>query len=177
MRSSPFLPADDRLVLIEDTAELQLDAPNLVRFEARREQAGVPAITIRDLLRATLRHRPDRILVGRGPGRRSVRSAASPQHRALRDAVDDSRELGASRRCVGSPRACCSRASTCRMPAIRHGIAECLQVLVHLERRHGRRVVTELVRVRQYDAGDRPVLTSRRWLTASGAAPVSGGRA
>ena len=59
-----FLPAHDRLVLIEDTAELQLDTPNLVRFEARREQAGLPAITIRDLLRATLRHRPDRILVG-----------------------------------------------------------------------------------------------------------------
>jgi Flp pilus assembly CpaF family ATPase len=38
--------------------------PNLVRFEARREQPGVPAVTIRDLLRATLRHRPDRIIVG-----------------------------------------------------------------------------------------------------------------
>ena len=36
--------------------------------------------------------------------------------------------------------------------AIRHGIAECLQLLVHLERRQGRRVVTELVRVRRYDA-------------------------
>src|SRR6516225_6218770 len=59
-----FLPAHDRLVLIEETAELQIERPNLVRFEARREQAGVPAVTIRDLLRATLRHRPDRILVG-----------------------------------------------------------------------------------------------------------------
>src|SRR5204862_6806594 len=59
-----FLPPDDRLVLIEDTAELQLDAQNLVRLEARREQTGLPAVTIRDLLRATLRHRPDRILVG-----------------------------------------------------------------------------------------------------------------
>jgi hypothetical protein len=35
-------------------------------------------------------------------------------------------------------------------PAIRHGLAECLQVLVHLERRRGHRVVTELVRVRRY---------------------------
>src|ERR1700730_16379607 len=39
-----FLPADDRLALIEDTAELQLDVDNLFRFEARREQAGLPAI-------------------------------------------------------------------------------------------------------------------------------------
>src|SRR5207247_116628 len=59
-----FLPPEDRLVLIEDTAELQLEASNLVRFEARREQNGLPAVSIRDLLRATLRHRPDRILLG-----------------------------------------------------------------------------------------------------------------
>ncbi len=59
-----FLPSDDRIVLIEDTAELLIDPPNLVRFEARREQVGLPAVTIRELLRATLRHRPDRIIVG-----------------------------------------------------------------------------------------------------------------
>src|SRR5882724_6760950 len=61
---SAYLPATDRVVLIEDTAELQIDQPNLVRFEARREQPGFPTVAIRDLLRATLRHRPDRIIVG-----------------------------------------------------------------------------------------------------------------
>ena len=64
MRSRRSCPPNDRVVLIEDTAELQIDRPNLVRFEARREQPGLPAVTIRDLLRATLRHRPDRIIVG-----------------------------------------------------------------------------------------------------------------
>ena len=59
-----FLPEDDRAALIEDTAELQIDRPNLVRFEARREHAHLPAVTIRELLRATLRHRPDRIILG-----------------------------------------------------------------------------------------------------------------
>ena len=59
-----FLPVEDRVVLIEDTAELQFTHPNLVRFEARRAQPDLPAVTIRDLLRATLRHRPDRIIVG-----------------------------------------------------------------------------------------------------------------
>lgn len=49
---------------MEDTAELQVDADNQSRFEARRAQAGLPAITIRDLLRASLRHRPDRLLGG-----------------------------------------------------------------------------------------------------------------
>src|SRR5437867_3706543 len=57
------LPPDERLVTIEQTAELQIAMPNVVRFEARRAQRDLPAVTIRDLLRATLRHRPDRIIV------------------------------------------------------------------------------------------------------------------
>src|SRR5204862_7947059 len=69
------IPNHDRIVLIEETSEIMIDKPNLVRFEARRAQAALgqetplPAVTIADLLLATLRHRPDRILVGevRGP--------------------------------------------------------------------------------------------------------------
>jgi len=41
-----------------------LHKPNLVRFEARQAQPDLPAITIRDLLKASLRHRPDRIILG-----------------------------------------------------------------------------------------------------------------
>jgi pilus assembly protein CpaF len=59
-----FIPEEERILLIEDTAELHLEHPNLVRFEARREQNGVPAVSIRDLLKAALRHRPDRLLLG-----------------------------------------------------------------------------------------------------------------
>src|ERR1700733_9371159 len=59
-----FIPPDERILLIEDTAEIQLHHENLVRFEARREQNGTPAVSIRDLLKAALRHRPDRILLG-----------------------------------------------------------------------------------------------------------------
>jgi len=55
---------DDRILLIEDTSEIQLEKPNLVRFEARQAQAGLPAVAIRDLLKASLRHRPDRIILG-----------------------------------------------------------------------------------------------------------------
>jgi len=59
-----FIPEDQRILLIEDTAEIRIEKENVVRFEARREQNGLPAVTIRDLLRATLRHRPDRIILG-----------------------------------------------------------------------------------------------------------------
>ena len=59
-----FIPQHERILVIEDTAEIQITTPNLVHFEARREQNGLRAVTIRDLLKASLRHRPDRILLG-----------------------------------------------------------------------------------------------------------------
>jgi pilus assembly protein CpaF len=169
----PFLAADDRLVLIEDTAELQLDAPNLVRFEARREQTGVPAITIRDLLRATLRHRPDRIVVGevRGGEAFDLLQALNTGHSGTLSTIHANSADQALRRFTS-----CVLQSGVDLPyaAIRHGIAECLQVLVHLERRHGRRVVTELMRVRQYDtATDRFALEALA--PETGAAPWPAG--
>lgn len=144
-----FLPPEDRLVLIEDTAELQLQASNLVRFEARREQAGLPAVTIRDLLRATLRHRPDRILLGevRGGEAFDLLQALNTGHSGTLSTIH-----------ANSAEQALSRFASCVMQAgvdvpyqaVRLGMAECLQVLVHLERRHGQRVVTQVVRVRRY---------------------------
>ena len=68
---SGAIPENERVVTIEDSAELQLfGVKNLVRLEARSANAnGVGEITIRDLIRTSLRLRPDRILVGevRGP--------------------------------------------------------------------------------------------------------------
>ena len=150
-RSPPSCPPDDRLVLIEDTAELQLEASNLVRFEARREQAGVPAVTIRDLLRATLRHRPDRILLGevRGGEAFDLLQALNTGHSGTLSTIHaNSAEQALSRF------ASCVLQSGVDVPyqAVRLGIAECLQLLVHLERRHGQRVVRQVVRVRRYDA-------------------------
>src|SRR5579863_5175133 len=58
------IPKDERILVIEDTAEIQIRTPNLVRFEARDPDGSLPAITIRELLRASLRHRPDRIILG-----------------------------------------------------------------------------------------------------------------
>lgn len=66
-----FIPADERIITIEDSAELQIRGiPNLVRLETRNATAeGCGEITIRDLIKSSLRMRPDRILVGevRGP--------------------------------------------------------------------------------------------------------------
>lgn len=63
---SEFIPEEERLITIEDSAELQIThVPNLVRLETRAaNHEGSREITIRDLIRASLRMRPDRILVG-----------------------------------------------------------------------------------------------------------------
>ena len=62
---SALVPADERIVTIEETAELRLSRPHVVRLEARPANAeGVGAVSVRDLVRAALRLRPDRLLVG-----------------------------------------------------------------------------------------------------------------
>src|SRR3984893_14271558 len=120
-----FMPPDDRLALIEDRAELQLDVDNLFRFEARREQAGLPAITIRDLLRASLRHRPDRILVGevRGEEAFDLLQALNTGHAGTLSTIHANAAELALRRFTW-----CVLQSGVEgpYPAIRHGLAECL---------------------------------------------------
>jgi pilus assembly protein CpaF len=149
-----FLPASDRLVVIENIAELQLTASNLVRFEARREQEGVPAVTIRELLRASLRHRPDRIILGevRGGEAYDLLEALNTGHAGTLSTI----HANAAGRAL-SRLASCVLQSGVDVPyaAIRHAIAECVQLVAHLERHQGRRVLTELAYVRQYEpAGD-----------------------
>jgi pilus assembly protein CpaF len=62
---SALVPADERIVTIEETAELRLTSPHVVRLEARPANAeGAGAVSVRDLVRAALRLRPDRLLVG-----------------------------------------------------------------------------------------------------------------
>ena len=62
---SNFIPSDERIVTIEDAAELSLHQPNLVTLESRPANIeGKGAVTIRDLVRNSLRMRPDRIVVG-----------------------------------------------------------------------------------------------------------------
>ena len=71
---SDFIPKNERIITIEDTAELQIrNVPNLVRLEARNSVVeGCKEITIRDLLRASLRMRPDRLVIGEVRGAETV---------------------------------------------------------------------------------------------------------
>ena len=97
----------------------------------------------------TRRHRPDRILVGevRGGEAFDLLQALNTGHSGTLSTIHANSAEQAMRRFTS-----CVLQSGIDLPylAIRHAMAECLQLLVHLERRRGRRVVTELVRVRGY---------------------------
>ena len=93
------IPDGDRIVVIEETAEIHLEKPNVLRLEARRAQAPLgqeaplPPVTIADLLRAALRHRPDRILVGEVRGAEAFDLLQALEHRPPRQPEHDPREL------------------------------------------------------------------------------------
>ena len=77
------IPDGERLITIEDAAELQLQQPHVVRLETRTVSAeGTGQVTMRDLLVNTLRMRPDRIIVGRDTRGRGAGDAPGDEHRA-----------------------------------------------------------------------------------------------
>lgn len=146
-----FMPERERVVLIEDTTELQLRKPNLVRFEARREQGNLPAVTIRDLLRATLRHRPDRIIVGevRGGEAYDLLQALNTGHAGSLSTIHaNSADQGLVRL------ASCAMQGGVDLPyqALRRQIADAIQLVLHVGRIRGRRLALELLRIDGYDA-------------------------
>jgi len=146
-----FIPADERIVVIEDTAELQIGNKDLVRLEARREVPPVPAVTIRDLLRTTLRLRPDRILLGEVRGGEAfdlLQALNTGQAGTLATLHANSAGQAISRFTS------CVLMSGIELPyrAIRSNIADALNLLVHVDRRDGRRQVIQLMAIRGYDS-------------------------
>jgi pilus assembly protein CpaF len=145
-----FIGSEERIVVIEDTSEIQITHANLVRLQARREQPGLTAVTIRDLVKATLRLRPDRILVGeiRGGEAFDLLQALNTGHRGTLSTTHGN-----------SAAESLERLDTCVLMSdvnlshktVRRHIGFGLQVLLHLDVQEGRRVVTELARVRGYD--------------------------
>jgi pilus assembly protein CpaF len=152
------IPDDDRIVLIEETSEILIEKPNLVRFEARRAQIPVgqetplPAVTISDLVRATLRHRPDRILVGevRGPEAFDLLQALNTGHLGSLTTIHaNSAEQALTRL------AHCVMTANVGLPhrSVREAIALAIHLVAHIARVDGVRKVTDLIAVRGYDNG------------------------
>jgi pilus assembly protein CpaF len=151
---SAFIPPGERIVTIEDAAELRLRQPHVVRLEARPASLeGRGEVTIRQLVRNALRMRPDRVVVGevRGGEALDMLSAMSTGHDGSLSTVHAGSAPDALRRVetlalmagVGLPHA-----------AIREQIAGAIDLVVHQERsRDGARRVTSVCEVLRVAAG------------------------
>jgi pilus assembly protein CpaF len=147
---SRFIPEEERILLIEDTAEIQITQPNLVRFEARHAQNGLPGVAIRDLLKAALRHRPDRILLGeiRGGEAFDLLQLLNTGHSGTLSTVHaNSAKQGLARFTS------CALQSGVELPyrAIKSNIGDSLHVVIQIERRPGRRFISEVLEINSYD--------------------------
>ena len=151
---SAWIPSGERIITIEDSAELKLqNLENLVRLEARRSAGeGEREITIRDLIKTALRMRPDRIIVG------EVRDGAClDMLQAMNTGHDGSMSTGHAR----SARDMMARLETMAMmggnlplTAIREQIASAIDLMVHLGRsRDGSRRVETILEVQGFDRG------------------------
>ena len=166
-----LLPEGGRIVSIEDTLELQLRRANCVRFEAR---GLTGAVTIRDLVRHALRHRPDHIVVG------EVRGAEAAD---LLQALNTGHGGSLATVRANHATAALSRLASCAMQAsdalpwsvVCRGVVDGIEAVIQQARSpEGVRRVNQMVRVRDYDA------TSNNWIVedvwpspAAGAAAAS----
>lgn len=152
---SQYIPSTDRVITIEDSAELQLQGiPNLVRLETRDSKGeGTTAITIRDLIRSSLRMRPDRIIVGEVRG-----SEAIDMLQALNTGHDGSLSTGHA----NSATDMLMRLETMvlmgmelPLSAVRRQIASGVDIIVQLGRlRDKSRKVLEIVEITGYEDGE-----------------------
>lgn len=161
---SQFIPTTERIITIEDSAELQiLKAENLVKLETRNKNSeGCEPITIRDLIRSALRMRPERIVVG------EVRGAeALDMLQAMNTGHDGSLSTGHG----NSPKDMIARLETMvlmgmEIPvgAIRGQIAGGIDIFVHLSRMRDRsRKVTEIAEIVGFDNDNVMLSTLYKW--------------
>jgi pilus assembly protein CpaF len=156
---SSFIPEDERVVTIEDAAELQLQQEHVVRLETQTASMdGAGAVTIRDLVRNSLRMRPDRIVVGecRGGEALDMLQAMNTGHDGSLTTVH-----------ANSPRDALSRIETLVMMAgmelpikvVRQQVASAVDLIVQQSRlKDGSRKVTAITEVAGME-GDTVVLT------------------
>lgn len=152
---SGFIPKDERVITIEDSAELQIEqVENLVRLEAKDANIeGKNAVKIRDLIRASLRMRPDRIIVGEVRGEETLDMV-----QAMSTGHDGSLSTGHG----NSPKDMLARLETMilmgiDMPsaAIRQQLSSAIDIIVHLGRlRDKTRRVLQIAEIKGIERGD-----------------------
>lgn len=152
---SNYIPADERVITVEDSAELQIrNVRNLVRLEARNANVeGKNEVTIRDLIRSALRMRPDRIIIG------EIRDAtAIDMLTAMNTGHDGSLSTGhANSSCdmMNRLETLVLMGMDIPLEAIRHQIASAIDIVVHLGRLRDRsRRILEICEVGEVEQGN-----------------------
>ena len=155
---SSFIPEGERVITIEDAAELRLSQPNVVRLESRPPNVeGNGAITVRDLVRTALRMRPDRILVGEVRGGEAI---------DMLQAMNTGHAGSMSTAHANSPQELMARLETMALMSdvdlpvghVREQIASTIDLIVHMARfPDGHRVISRVTSVEGISEG-RPVL-------------------
>jgi pilus assembly protein CpaF len=156
---STFIPEEDRIVTIEDAAELQLQQDHVVRLETKPANLdGTGRVTIRDLVRNSLRMRPDRIIVGECRGGEAL---------DMLQAMNTGHDGSLTTLHANTPRDALSRLETMSLMAgmempirvLREQAASAVDVIVQVSRiRDGSRKVTQITEVAGME-GDTIVLT------------------
>jgi pilus assembly protein CpaF len=155
---SSFIPPGERIITIEDAAELRLAQPNVVRLESRPPNVeGTGAVTVRALVRNALRMRPDRIIVGEVRGGETL---------DMLQAMNTGHEGSMSTAHANSPIDLLARLETMALMSdvglpvghVREQIASTIDLLIHTTRlSDGRRAVSRITSVEGLSGG-RPVL-------------------
>ncbi|MHB1856618.1 MAG: CpaF family protein [Acidobacteriaceae bacterium] len=139
------IPKHERILLIEDTAELHIRKPHVVSAESQTDTHH-SQITFDILLRAVLRHRPDRIIVGevRGPEARTLLDAMNTGHRGTLATIHASSATEALHRMGTLALRGDAHADTRR---IKEEVERCLNMVVHIARIEGKRFIREIYEV------------------------------
>lgn len=165
---SSFIPEGERVLVIEDASELQLQQRHVVSFETRKaDKNGQGEVTIRDLIRSALRLRPDRIVIGeiRGGEALDLLQALNTGHAGSMSTIH-----------ANSPLDCLRRIETCALlsgidiplSALRSQVASAIDAVVHTARlSDGSRKVVSVAEVLPLEAGDYRVRELVRWQTDS----------
>ena len=145
-----LLPLDDRIVAIEDTLELSISHQNCVRFEAR--ELGEGSVTIRDLVKHSLRHRPDHIVVGevRGAEAADLLQALNTGHGGSLTTIHANNAVSALSRLAS----CAMQAGGLPWEVLCRSVVDGISLVVHTSRIAGRRAVEEVRLLHDWRAED-----------------------
>jgi pilus assembly protein CpaF len=139
------IPEDERILLIEDTAELHIRKPHIVSTESQVDTHR-GKVTFDDLLKAVLRHRPDRIIVGevRGQEARTLLDAMNTGHRGTLATIHASSADESIRRLANLA---IRSSANLQLSVAEEDVMRCIHLVVYISRHHGKRRVDEVVRV------------------------------